>query len=97
MNDRLAIERIKEIELDWQSVARSARIYGRLSTGLLVAAGSIGWISDKAAPSNLAWTLLCLGVLFGIQWSNFTAEALRAKLELSIELAKSDLVRQTLK
>jgi hypothetical protein len=94
MNESLEIDKTKEIEADWYSVARSARIYGRLSTGLLVAAGSIGWISDKTGPSNLAWTLLCLGVLFGIQWINFAAEALRAKVELSLHLAKCDVLRR---
>ncbi len=92
MNESLEVERTREIEADLRSVSRSAQLYGGLSTAFLVAATVLRWLSDDAESSKLAWSLLCLGVLFGFLWVIFVAEAIRAKIELSLQLAKCQVL-----
>jgi hypothetical protein len=97
MDETLEVERCREIEALLEAVASKARIYGSLSTGLLVTAGLVVWATDRATPSTLAWSFLCFGVLFGIQWINFSAEAIRARIELTVHLAKCQVLGRALK
>jgi hypothetical protein len=97
MDETLELERYRELEALLATVASKARIYGRLSTGLLVTAGLVVWVTDRAVPSTLAWSFLCFGVLFGIQWINFAADAVRARVELAVHLAKCQVLGGALK
>lgn len=94
MNETLEIERCREIEAELRGLASKARLYGSLSTGLLVAAALFAWISGGTEPSKVAWSFLCCGLLFGIQWTIFVVEANRTKVELSLHLAKCQVLAQ---
>jgi hypothetical protein len=96
MNETLEIERCREIEADLRAVTSKARFYGSLSTALLVTAGVMVWATDRSEPTALVWSMFCFGMLFGIQWIIFVAEAIRAKLELSLHLAKCQVLGRTL-
>lgn len=94
MDETLEVERCREIEAELRGVALKARFYGRTSTGLLVAAALIEWMPSGAEPDKFAWSFLCFGLLSGVQWIIFVVEANRAKVELSLHLAKCHVLAQ---
>lgn len=92
MNETLEIERYRELEAELRALTSKAYSSGALSGGLLVAAAALAWVLDPAASYKLSWTFLCVGVLCGLRWVIFVIEANRAKVELSVHLAKGQIL-----
>jgi len=94
MNETLEVERFRDIEVELRQLNSQARRSGGLGSALLSIAGLWVWVSDSPEYSKLSWTLLCFGVLFGLRWIIFVVAANRAKVELSLHLAKCQVLAQ---
>ena len=93
MNETLEIERYRDIEAELRVLASKAGTYGNLSFGLLGAAGGFAWLPG-AEPQKVVWSFLCFGLLLGLKWIGLVVEANRAKMELSLHLAKDQVLAQ---
>ncbi len=94
MNETLEVERYREIEAELRKLTSQARIFGGLVSLFLSTTGIWVWVSDAPEYFKLSWTLLCFGLLFGLLWIIFVVEANRAKVELSLHLAKCQVLAQ---
>jgi hypothetical protein len=92
MNESLEAERYREIGAEIHALASKARTSCAVSSGLIGAAAVIGWTSGESDILNLRWTFLCLGVFFGLRWLALAIETNRARAELSLHLARCQLL-----
>jgi uncharacterized membrane protein len=94
MNEALEVERFREIEAELAKLTAQARNLGGFGGLLISTTGIWVWVSDAPEYFKVSWTLLCFGVLFGLSWIACVVEANRAKVELSLHLAKCQVLAQ---
>ena len=94
MDETLEVERCREIEGELRSLGLKARFYGGITQGLLLISSFILLALERDELYKFAWLFLCVGLAFGFVWIIYVVEANRAKVELSLHLAKCQLLAQ---